>query len=72
MLYLAVRFTADETCVIRDKEGTITSGDPERITEMRDVWVFGREIGSDEQMWLVYVTREGGEEEGQSPMPDAS
>ncbi|MAZ76708.1 MAG: hypothetical protein CMH31_05335 [Micavibrio sp.] len=72
ILYLAVRFTADETCVIRNKDGEITSGDPDRITEMRDVWVFGREIGSDEPMWLVYETREGGEEEGQSPMPDAS
>ena len=72
MLYLAVRFTADETCVMRDKDGEIVSGDPERVTEMRDVWVFGREMNSDEPAWLVYETREGGEEEGQSPMPDAS
>lgn len=72
MIYLAVRFTADETCVIRDKDGEIISGDPERITEMRDVWVFGRDIDSEDPAWLVYETREGGEEEGQSPMPDAS
>lgn len=72
MLYLAVRFTADETYVIRDKDGEIISGDPDQVTEMRDVWVFGREVNSDDPAWLVYETREGGEEEGQSPMPDAS
>lgn len=72
MIYLAVRFTADETCVIRDKDGEIISGDPDKVTEMRDVWVFGRETGSDDPAWLVYETREGGEEEGQSPMPDAT
>lgn len=72
MVYLAVRFTADETCVIHDKEGKIISGDPEKVTEMRDVWVFGRQMNSDEPAWLVYETREGGEEVGQSPMPDAT
>ncbi|MEM9468607.1 MAG: Tim44/TimA family putative adaptor protein [Pseudomonadota bacterium] len=72
MLYLAVRFTADETCIIRDKDDEIISGDPDKITEMRDVWVFGREINSEDPAWLVHETREGGEEEGQSPMPDAS
>jgi len=72
MLYLAVRFTADETCLIYDKDGELVSGNPDRITEMRDVWVFGRNMTSDEQAWLVYETREGGEEAGQSPMPDAS
>ncbi|NCO03739.1 MAG: Tim44 domain-containing protein [Alphaproteobacteria bacterium] len=72
IIYLAVRFTADETCVIRDKEGKIISGDPDKVTEMRDVWVFGREMNSDDPAWRVYETREGGEEEGQSPMPDAT
>ncbi len=55
--YITVRFTADETSVTRDKEGEIISGHPDKITEMRDIWVFGREIKSRDPRWFVYETR---------------
>lgn len=72
MIYLKVRFTADETCVIRDKDNTITSGDPDRVTEMVDVWTFGREIKSKDPRWLVYETSDGDViEDHKTPIPDA-
>jgi predicted lipid-binding transport protein (Tim44 family) len=55
--YITVRFTADETSVTRDRHGEITVGHPEKITKMRDVWVFGRALKSRDPRWLVYETR---------------
>ncbi len=63
MAFVTVRFTADETCVTRDADEKILSGDPDRVTEMIDIWVFGRDIRSRDPRWLVYETREPETEE---------
>lgn len=63
MAFITVRFTADETSIIRDKDGVVTFGDPERVTETIDIWTFGREIKSKNPAWLVYETRECEEDE---------
>ena len=55
--FITVRFHAEETTVTRDSAGTIISGHPEKTTQMRDVWVFGRDIKSRDPSWLVYETR---------------
>lgn len=56
MIYLTVRFTTEETNVTRDKEGVITSGDPDRVSEMVNVWTFGRVLKAKDPRWLVYRT----------------
>lgn len=72
MIYLTVRFTADETCVIRDKEGVVLSGHPDHITEMIDVWMFGRSVKAKDPRWLVFETRDGDVvEEHKTPLPEA-
>ncbi len=70
--YVSIRFTADETCIIRDKDGNILSGDPERITEMVDVWTFGRKIKAKEPTWLLFETRDDEVEDHKTPIPEAS
>lgn len=70
--YITIQFTADETCVIRDKDGNITSGDPDRVTEMCDIWVFAKDIKSKDPVWELVATRDGEEEEHKTPVPDAS
>ena len=68
--YLSVRFEAEETSVRRDSEGTILSGDPERITKMHDVWTFGRHIKSRDPTWYLYETRsDHPENEGAGEVP---
>jgi len=57
--YITARFIADETCVERDRENKILSGDPDRITEMNDIWVFSRPLRSRDPKWLVHETRDG-------------
>lgn len=69
---VTIRFIADETCVVRDRDGVILSGDPDRITEMNDIWTFAKPLKSREPMWFVRETRDGDvTEEHKTPVPDA-
>lgn len=70
---LTLRFTADETCVIRNKDGEIITGHPDRVTEMIDVWVFGRDVKSADPRWLLIETRDDVVEDHDSktPIPEA-
>jgi predicted lipid-binding transport protein (Tim44 family) len=68
---VTIRFTVDETCVIRNKDGIVLGGDPDRITEMKDVWTFARDIKSKDPRWLVTETRDGDLEEHKTPLPEA-
>lgn len=69
---ITIRFIADETCVIRDKDGVILSGDPDRITEMNDIWTFSHEIKSRDPRWLLAETSDGDvQEQASTPVPDS-
>lgn len=65
--FITVRFTADETRIVRDSDGEIISGDPQKTTKMRDVWTFGRKIAAKDPRWLVYETREDAEDNDLMP-----
>lgn len=56
MAYVTVRFTADETNVVRDADGEVISGNPDRVTETIDIWTFGRDTRSRDPSWMVYET----------------
>ena len=71
IVYLTVRFTAQEICVIRDDDQNTISGDPEKVTEMVDVWVFGRDINAEGPEWLVYETRDDEQEDHKTPLPES-
>lgn len=69
---IVTRFIADETCVVRDSDGVILSGDPDRITEMNDIWTFSRLVKNREPIWLLHETRDGDvREDHKTPVPDA-
>lgn len=71
-VFITLRFIADETCVIRSKDGAILSGDPDRITEMNDIWTFSHQIKSRDPRWLLHETRDGDVvEEHKTPVPDS-
>jgi predicted lipid-binding transport protein (Tim44 family) len=70
--FITLQFTADETCVIKNSEGKIISGHPDRVTEMVDVWTFTRDLKSKDPRWLVCETRDGEtREDHKTPVPDA-
>lgn len=56
--YITVRFVADETNILRDKDDKVISGNPDYISETIDVWKFGRDLKSKDPTWRVFETRE--------------
>ncbi len=70
--FVEIRFLVDETAVTKDSSGTLIAGDPDRIIEVVDVWVFGRDIKSPTSIWQVVETRDDKPEPaGSTPVPDS-
>jgi predicted lipid-binding transport protein (Tim44 family) len=72
MAFIKLRFIAEETCVIRDREGMIISGNPDKITVMNDVWTFGKDVKSKDPTWYLFETADDEIEAQKTPIPDAS
>lgn len=53
---ITVRFKAEETRVEKSSDGNILFGDPDKITNMIDVWTFSRDISKDDPRWLLVET----------------
>lgn len=71
MAYIKLRFLAEESIVIRDREGNILHGHPDKLISMNDVWTFGRDIRSKDPTWYLYETSDDVPEELKNPIPDA-
>ena len=69
MAFVTLRFVADETSVIRDREGAVVEGHPDRVQETIDIWTFGRDVRSRDPTWYLFATRE--EERGATGIPSA-
>ena len=69
--FITVRFVADETNILRDKDGKLLSGDPDRVTETIDIWTFTRDVRSRDPAWLLCETSdEDAQEDEQKTVPD--
>lgn len=53
---ITVRFVGELTSVVRNAEGEIVEGDANEIKRQRDVWTFGRTMGSDDPNWMLVAT----------------
>lgn len=60
---VSIRFFAEEISVTRDANGEVVSGHPEKISQMRDLWTFSRDLKSRDPRWLLVATREDGEDD---------
>ena len=56
MAYLTVTFVSEEVRVVRDRDGAVVSGDPNRVIEVTDVWTFGRNIRAADPNWQLVAT----------------
>lgn len=59
--YVTIRFIAEETSVTYDKDDQIVHGHPEKVSQMRDLWVFSRDLKSRDPRWMLMATREDGD-----------
>jgi predicted lipid-binding transport protein (Tim44 family) len=53
---LTVRFVSQMISVTRDKAGAIVDGNPEKVSDITDVWTFARDITSRDPNWKLVGT----------------
>ncbi|SFS84236.1 Predicted lipid-binding transport protein, Tim44 family [Sulfitobacter marinus] len=53
---LTIKFVAEMTSVVKDKEGNVVEGSPTEVIRQKDTWVFARVMGSDDPNWLLVST----------------
>jgi len=53
---LTVRFVSQMISVTRDKNGTIVDGNPDKVTDITDVWTFARDVTSRDPNWKLVGT----------------
>ena len=53
---LTVRFVSQMVSVTRDKTGAIVDGNPEKVTDITDVWTFSRDTASRDPNWKLVGT----------------
>ena len=59
MAQITVRFVSQLISVTRDKGGTVIDGDPEKVTDVTDVWTFARNLSSRNPNWKLVATEAG-------------
>ncbi|MEM8631512.1 MAG: Tim44/TimA family putative adaptor protein [Pseudomonadota bacterium] len=53
---LTVRFVAELSSVVKNDEGEVVEGNANEIKRQKDVWTFGRTMGSDDPNWQLVAT----------------
>jgi predicted lipid-binding transport protein (Tim44 family) len=56
---VTVRFVSQLISVTRDKSGNVIEGNPEKVTDVTDVWTFARDLSSRDPNWKLVATEAG-------------
>ena len=54
---VTIKFISEQVNALKDKDGNVVDGDPERIIEVTDFWTFTRNARSQDPNWLLSATR---------------
>jgi predicted lipid-binding transport protein (Tim44 family) len=57
--HVTLRFISQLVSVTRDKAGNVIDGNPEKVTEVTDIWTFARDISSRDPNWKLVATEAG-------------
>jgi len=57
--HVAVRFVSQLVSVTRDKSGNVAEGNPDKVTDVTDVWTFARDVTSRDPNWKLVATEAG-------------
>lgn len=55
---ISIKFIAESTSAVYDKGGDLKEGSPTDIKKQRDVWTFGRTMGTGDPNWFLVATGE--------------
>ena len=56
---VTVKFSSQIVSVTRDKAGTVVDGNPDKVTDVNDVWTFARDVSSRDPNWKLVATESG-------------
>ena len=56
---VTVRFVSQLVSVTRDRAGTVIDGNPDKVTDVTDVWTFARDVTSRDPNWKLVATEAG-------------
>ena len=56
---ITVRFVSQLISVTRDKASNVIEGNPEKVTDVTDVWMFARDLSSRDPNWKLVATEAG-------------
>lgn len=56
---VTVRFVSQLITATRDKSGTVVEGNPDKVTDVTDVWTFARDLTSRDPNWKLVATETG-------------
>ncbi len=56
---VTVRFVSQLVTVVRDKVGAVVDGNAEKVTDVKDVWTFARDVTSRDPNWKLVATETG-------------
>jgi predicted lipid-binding transport protein (Tim44 family) len=56
---ITVRFVSQLVSVTRDRAGAVIEGNPDKVTDVTDVWTFARDISSRDPNWKLIATEAG-------------
>jgi len=56
---ITVRFVSQLVSTTRDKSGTVIDGNPDKVTDVTDVWTFARDVTSRDPNWKLVATEAG-------------
>ena len=56
---VTVRFVSQLVSVTRDKTGNVTDGNPDKVTDVTDIWTFARDVTSRDPNWKLVATDSG-------------
>lgn len=58
MAELTVRYNSHMTIVIKDVDGNVVEGNPEKVVPIVDVWTFCRDVKRNDPNWILISTSE--------------
>jgi predicted lipid-binding transport protein (Tim44 family) len=56
---VTVRFVSQLVTAVRDKAGAVIDGNAEKVTDVKDVWTFARDVTSRDPNWKLVATETG-------------
>ena len=56
---VTVRFVSQLVSVTRDRSGAVIDGNPDKVTDVTDVWTFARDISARDPNWKLVATEAG-------------